>query len=246
MKTLQVLSVILVAILGGSLVYNFVQYSDIQAKNTTISSQATLIQTQQNTMTSLSNDLNSTRATLNQKLSEIATLNLRIADMQTQIETYRNTVDLLQAQVESLNSEVSTLNGQITNLQSKIDALSNPRDFKSTEELLDFLDRDNTDEQRYIPDTHDCDDFARDLQIAAFREGFKMYIVPVHEGVLWHRDFYDGTYYLVTYYAVWYGNYEEYWLFGDHTMNLCWINNIGWVLVEPQNDGIYILYQTEL
>jgi hypothetical protein len=48
----------------------------------------------------------------------------------------------------------------------------NPKPFPDLSTLITWLVNDNTDEQMYVTDTHDCDDFAMDLQKAAMEDGY--------------------------------------------------------------------------
>lgn len=49
---------------------------------------------------------------------------------------------------------------------------SRPKPFPNLSTLITWLDNDDTNEQRYIADIHDCDDFAMDLQKAAMEDGY--------------------------------------------------------------------------
>ena len=44
--------------------------------------------------------------------------------------------------------------------------------FSNVDELMQWLATDNTDRQEYIPVTHDCEDFAIDLQNAGQADGY--------------------------------------------------------------------------
>ena len=48
----------------------------------------------------------------------------------------------------------------------------NPQPFPNLATLITWLDEDGTNDQAYVVDAHDCDDFAIDLQKAALEDGY--------------------------------------------------------------------------
>jgi len=50
------------------------------------------------------------------------------------------------------------------------------RQFYDVAEMESFLRSDDTDQQAYVPDTHDCEDFAFDLVEAARLKGYTVFI----------------------------------------------------------------------
>ena len=62
------------------------------------------------------------------------------------------------------------------------------RNFKSLEELRQFLSDDDTDQHEYIKDSFDCDDFARMLQERAFEKGYVINCQKLPVGGLNHMN----------------------------------------------------------
>jgi len=57
---------------------------------------------------------------------------------------------------------------------------------KSKEQILDFLARDQTDQNEYIMDEYMCEEFAADLWWSAYNEGIEGCIVWVYTGEGFH------------------------------------------------------------
>jgi len=183
-----------------------------------------------------------------------------IADQLLQISALESNLTSLLLEGESLRSELSRLGVQIRgaqetilNLTNLLDAatqrveyLENPRDFNNMNELQTFLSNDNTDSHEYVPVRFDCDDFATTLWLNSLRAGYKMYTVVVHDAVLTYITKGGIRYYNVS--VAWGISVGEnsYWIMGNHMMNLCFVRGVGWCLVEPQSDGVYILHTMEL
>jgi len=90
-----------------------------------------------------------------------------------------------------------------------------PREFKSVHELRQWLESDNTSEQEWIFDIHDCDDFARDLVKAAYQDNYLMGI-----------------------YVEDYGNHTS------HLMCATIIGNGIWA-IEPQGNSVWYVMQVD-
>jgi len=88
-------------------------------------------------------------------------------------------------------------------------------EFESVHKLRQWLESDNTSEQKWVFDTHDCDDFAMDLVRAA------------------HRDNYDMGIYVKDF-----GNHTS------HLMCSTIIGNGIWI-IEPKTDGVKYAMQVD-
>ena len=58
--------------------------------------------------------------------------------------------------------------------------LADTRVYQTYEDLMRDLEEDKTDQQEYVEDTHDCDDFARELEDALEKKGYRVTIKLVY------------------------------------------------------------------
>ncbi|HEC89365.1 MAG TPA: hypothetical protein ENI44_02150 [Thermoplasmatales archaeon] len=89
--------------------------------------------------------------------------------------------------------------------------LVDTRVYKTYEDLMKDLEEDKTDQKEYINDTHDCDDFARELEDALEARGYRVTIKLVY----WR---------------------DEKGEFVGHAINDVYLDGGRIVTIEPQND----------
>jgi len=58
--------------------------------------------------------------------------------------------------------------------------LADTRVYQTYEKLMEDLSEDKTDQQEYIEDTHDCDDFAKELEDALEKKGYRVTVKLVY------------------------------------------------------------------
>jgi hypothetical protein len=111
------------------------------------------------------------------------------------ISYYGNQIQLLQAALNETKSSLALTTNNLTTVLEQLElerALiinrQGVRNFKSLEELQEFLANDDTDQQQYIKDTFDCDDFAMMLQERAFEQGYIINCQKLPVGGLNHMD----------------------------------------------------------
>ena len=104
------------------------------------------------------------------------------------------------------------------------------KEFDSVKELEVWLLDNDIDNNTYITDTYDCDDFALDLVNDAIQEGYAIYSMG------------SGTVYYKT--TIMYNTNNETFYYGkefvrlsNHAYCVTKINGI-WYQIEPQDDGI--------
>lgn len=152
----------------------------------------------------------------------------------------QNYTSLLQNYTEALD-EIDDLIQRIAQLEGEL----NFTDFSSLTDLEQWLAQDNINEHEYIPDEYDCDDFAYDLMVSAFKSGYKMGTVAVYYGNdLDYVTIDNCTYYNAT--LAYAPEGSNYYLFGNHMVNIANVGDTGWVLIEPQTDSVYPLGTDEL
>ena len=105
------------------------------------------------------------------------------------------------------------------------------REFNSVVELGAWLLTNDIDNNTYINNTYDCEDFAMDLVDSAIQDGYLVYSMGsgtawVMENVVMY-DAYSDTFYYGT----------EFVELTNHAYCVTKINNI-WFMIEPQNDVI--------
>lgn len=94
-----------------------------------------------------------------------------------------------------------------------INVTSIPQHFKSLDSLKEWLKQNHVDKMTYVKETHDCDDFAVELQQAALSDGYLMNIVYDPDGYYRNKN-------------------------GEaHMLNSTIIGNYMYI-IEPQNDKI--------
>lgn len=194
-------------------------------------------------------DLDITRLELD-LISTDSSLRENISYLRINLSTTRDDLSDTQRQLDSVASTVSGLSLRIERTDQKLAQLEdilNFKWFKTLDELELWLAKDNTDQQPYVPDTHDCDDFALDLVVSAFRSGYKMETATLYldydlrhieqQGDIWWKV--PLTYWIFT-------GGMDYFVFGNHMCNLTFVESSGWVLIEPQDDQVYLLDTFEL
>lgn len=81
---------------------------------------------------------------------------------------YPSDYSALKAENANLKIEVKSLKGIVADLKTTLaNTSSTVTNFSSLAELKAFLKYTRIDKEEYVASTHDCDDFARDLQWAA-------------------------------------------------------------------------------
>jgi len=96
-----------------------------------------------------------------------------------QVNDYQSLIGKLETESARLNREVKKWKDAY---QRKPNTGSGLREFRSEQELSNWLAADKTDENSYIPNQFDCDDFARMLQSHAFNDGYIISIAMVRRG----------------------------------------------------------------
>ena len=148
---------------------------------------------------------------------------------------------LLQNYTESLG-EIDRLNQRIAQLEGEL----NFTNFDTLNDLEVWLAQDNTSEHAYIPDEYDCDDFAYDLMTSAFKSGYKMGTVAVYYTDNLTYVVISEEYYYKVPLAYTVGDSYKYYTFGNHMVNIAYVGDTGWVLIEPQTDQVFPLNTYEL
>ena len=188
-------------------------------------------------------------------MGERDSLLLNLTETIEEVETWISAYETLNNAYLSLNNthtsllqnytialdEIDNLNQRIAQLEGEL----NFTDFSSLTELEQWLVQDDTDEHEYILDDYDCDDFAYDLMVSAFKSGYKMGTVAVYYGDDLDYVVIDNyTYYNVTLAYAPAGS--DYYLFGNHMVNIAYVGDTGWVLIDPQTDWYVSLGTHEL
>jgi outer membrane murein-binding lipoprotein Lpp len=98
-----------------------------------------------------------------------------VEEQKTDLSTYSAEVSRLNSELNQRDIEVKQLATELTTAQEEAaywEGKAHPRQFTSVEELKAWLASNDINAREYIPDTYDCDDFARDLMIAALEDGY--------------------------------------------------------------------------
>lgn len=124
---------------------------------------------------------------------------------------------------------LTTILVQVWNMQ-QVDSIIELKEFNSIEQLESWLSVNDVNNNTYITDTYDCDDFALDLVNDAIQEGYAIYSMG------------SGTVYYKT--TIMYNTNNETFYYGkelieliNHAYCVTKINGI-WYQIEPQNDEI--------
>jgi len=172
-------------------------------------------------------------------VENVENLSDEIAAVKTDLSNITIKINTLETYLETLSSDVKSLEERFAEIESEL----NFTNFQTLKELKDWLEADTTNQQRYIPNEHDCEDFAFDLMINAFKSRRIIGTIAVYlSDTLLYIERSDGTYYQVPIaYDV-----SPYHIFGDHMMNIAYVETRGWVLIEPQTDLVIPLDTYEL
>jgi len=176
--------------------------------------------------------------------SDISSAWVEIATIRDDVRGTQSSLSSLWLEVRSVKSDVSRIWLNISSVWREL--AKEAGYWSSLDELKTWLKENEVDKNQYIPDVYDCDDFAIDLARAALREKKKlMFPIPVYCGQVYY---YFGNV-LVPSSAV--DQIElpgglQYWIITNHMVDLTYCMDVGWVIVEPQNDNIAILGTHEL
>lgn len=152
-----------------------------------------------------------------------------LTDAQSQVSELQKECDELHANVTFLEGEVYDLQSRISSLQSRLSNQSSTRNFNSLAELRGFLSSDDTHLHQFVPGYFDCFDFAMMLSNHAFDSGYRIYPMEVYLDVTTPPANAIGIDGHVVYTA------------GNHVMDIAYVNNVGWYLIEPQSNAIAFL-----
>jgi hypothetical protein len=98
-----------------------------------------------------------------------------VEEQKTDLLTRNVEVGQLNSELNQRDIEVNRLGAELTTALEEADyweGKAHPRQFTSVEELKAWLASNDINEREYTTDTYDCDDFARDLMIAALEDGY--------------------------------------------------------------------------
>lgn len=170
-----------------------------------------------------------------------------------------NNTDRIISLSNSTQRELKTLNDTLTNqsqtiadIQANLTAVwielaKKAGYWESIAELQNWLTNDTTDQQPWIPETHDCDDFAVELASNALDYNRLVYPIPILYDDVYFSTLYPG------YYFTYYGNFDfiEFpnhynWLVANHMVDLTYCKDVGWIIIEPQTDALAELGRHEL
>ena len=108
---------------------------------------------------------------------------------------YDRQIDLLQAVLNETRIELDIVTDNLTKVLQQLELervlVTNGqalRNFKSLDELEEFLANDDTDQNQYVKTTFDCDDFAMMLQRHAAEKGFIINCQKMPVGGLEHMN----------------------------------------------------------
>ncbi|RLI26364.1 hypothetical protein DRO58_05640 [Candidatus Bathyarchaeota archaeon] len=192
--------------------------------------------------------INSSMSALSSRVSRLS-LEVQKVDAEAQaakgnVSELRDDVSSLQAELQSVRSDVSRLWLNITSIWRELAREAGY--WSSLSELEEWLGENRVDENEYIPGLYDCDDFAVDLARAALREENKLvFPIPVYYGEVYKaRDCIYISCRAVLELELPDGN--SYLAVANHMVDLTYCEDVGWVLVEPQTDGLWVLGTHEL
>jgi hypothetical protein len=142
---------------------------------------------------------------------------------------------------------MSNLTNALFEIQRLMD-VNNYSHFANLSTLNTWLSQDPTDQNTYVENDYDCDDFAMALMLAAFKSNYQMTMISVYYAdELFHVNQTEGTYWFVPKsWSIILSTNADYHMFGNHMVNLAYVQEIGWVLIEPQTDEVYLLGTHEL
>jgi hypothetical protein len=137
--------------------------------------------------------------------------------------------------MDERNDLVVNLTTALLEIQHLID-MNNYTDYANKSTLNAWLSQDTTDQNTYVPNTYDCDDFALTLVLAAFKSNCQMIMISVYYfDELLHVNQTDGTYWLVTKsWSIVLLSDADYHLFGNHMVNLTYVHQVRWMLIESK------------
>lgn len=98
-----------------------------------------------------------------------------VEEHKTDLLNYSAKVNQLNSELNQRDIEVNRLGAELTTAMEEADyweGKAHPRQFTSVEELEAWLTDNDIDKREYVEFTYDCDDFARDLMIAALEDGY--------------------------------------------------------------------------
>jgi len=221
--------------------YNFLlnSYTTLESNHTSLSANYSSLQQNYTALSGGYLALLDERQILLQNLTE--TIKERDAWVSAYVTLNATHSVLLQNYTEGLE-EIDRLNEKIAQLEGEL----NFTNFNTLNDLEAWLAQDNTSEHAYIPDEYDCDDFAYDLMASAFRSGYKMGTVAVYYANNLTYVVISGEQYYKVPLAYTVGNGYNYYVFGNHMVNIAYVGDTGWVLIEPQTDQVFPLNTYEL
>jgi hypothetical protein len=169
-------------------------------------------------------------------------------------ETYidlQNSHNSLEMNYSALMDDYDSVMENLTKALLEIEHLTsmyNFTHFSNMSSLNTWLSQDTTDQNTYVPVSYDCDDFALSLMLAAFKSNYQITTISVYcSDELLHVNQTEGTYWLVPKsWSIVLPSDAGYHLFANHVANLAYVQEIGWVLIEPQTDEVYPLGTHEL
>jgi len=172
-------------------------------------------------------------------VENVENLSDEIAAVKTDLSNITIKINSLEMYLETLSSDVKSLEERFAEIESEL----NFTNFQTLKELKDWLEKDGTDKHVYIPGEYDCEDFAFNLMINAFKSRKIVGTVIVHySDTIPYIERSDGTYWKVhRAYSI-----QPYHIFGSHMMNIAYVETRGWVLIEPQTDQVLPLDTYEL
>jgi len=166
----------------------------------------------------------------------------------TTIQEKEVTIQLLTVKIDEMNNSIITLKDQNAKLVLTIEekdrligefrteildlnkALQNSSQWPDKKTLARFLYEDRTDNNQYIKGSYECEEFALDLQKAAYRKGYFLSVQIV-------------TAKLMEKYYGWEWSYPKAM---THACNLAFvIDENAFYIVEPQTDQIAFLFYAD-
>ena len=159
-----IMSIILAVCLVGSLIWGFISYGQV--------GELRLSETELQNI-------------ISEQTQRIQELKIYIEQYVDDLNTIYNRYSGLEFNYESLQREVTCLEDEVTRwktaYEQKPSINSNLREFRTEQELTDWLVIDGTDSNKYIPNQFDCEDFARMLQGNALNSGYIISIILVQQ-----------------------------------------------------------------
>ena len=132
-------------------------------------------------------ELNTAKGLVDSLRAELGTAEIELNTVEAELFTTRAELETAEIELNRTEEFVESLEATLSNLQVNYDRLTTGYGYvlrdPSYQEMKDFLARDETSRQEYVPGEYTCVDFAKDVKANAAEEGIRcVYVIIEYRG----------------------------------------------------------------